>query len=189
MQSGEFSNLHQRSMGPLLSYLGKEMTTLATLSASCVAAVAFLILTSDLSIMRELPSASHWCIAIACVCLLLAACCFFAQRTGLAAWYGRIAIIIATESPQTADYDLLLIVQELDRWQAWRAYSSGRYLLGIALLQLLTATGGMLPAYMRRALFPFVAPYLPALLLLLLVVAFVAARKRYLKSKYEEMEL
>jgi hypothetical protein len=119
-----------------LEYLDREMTIMGILSSFCIAVVA-LVLKS----VAGADSTSGWLfhdlsnhrmveVSLGCAFLVLAAFCFYLQRSKLALTYGAICMAYAHHDPEHWEGDRWLI--EADSWDLWLRYRTGFMLLSMS---------------------------------------------------------
>jgi hypothetical protein len=113
---------------PYLEYLDKEMTIMGILSAASVATPAGIlnaIATKDNAVASAFWNVGESFIITASVYCLLAASCFYKQRSQLAWLYGQICLAEALHDKNSALAKVRDWLEEADSWGSWWPYSWG----------------------------------------------------------------
>ena len=106
-----------------LDYLDKEMTIMGILSTFCVAAVALTldrIGNADLSkdtVFRRIWEHDSTFVLVGSGWLLLAALCFYLQRSLVAYYYGGISLSL--NNPEGHPWSTATWLVEADAWAVW----------------------------------------------------------------------
>ena len=121
---------------PYLEYLDKEMTIMGILSTFAVALPSF-AMTQFLGAEEKSVVGTIWlfnkeAIIAACSASLWAALAFYRQRSGLAYWYGQLAISISP-APVHAAADTSGCIESANSWSTWRGYAAGFWMLYLGL--------------------------------------------------------
>jgi len=140
-----------------LDYLDKEMSIMGILSTFCVAAVALAIdrvgnadLAKDTVFRRIWEQHSSYVLA-GSGWLVLAAFCFYLQRSQLAYYYGGISLSI--DNPEGHPWSTATWLAEADSWASWLRYRIGFMCLVLAFTSYAAAlfgaagSGRMLPIW------------------------------------------
>jgi hypothetical protein len=152
-----------------LEYLDKEMTIMGILSAISVATPAGILSTvladhKEVSpLVAGLLNAGQFFIFAGSGLCLVAALCFYKQRSTLAWYYGQICLTGALTDEKSVSAELGEWLREADSWETWWPYSWG-------FTSLITATA----EYLLALLFLLAPPRLPSLFVHLHVLKIVA---------------
>lgn len=123
-----------------LEYLDKEMSIMGILSAVSVIApggILSAVLASDKSPANALWNTSSFFIVAGAVMCIVAALCFYRERSNLAWFYGQICLTEVLESddvPRTRE-----LLRQADSWATWWPYSWGFTFLITGFIEFLLA--------------------------------------------------
>jgi len=111
-----------------LEYLDKEMTIMGILSAVCVAAPAGIlsaVLADRSDVKTALWNTGEFFILAGSVLFIIAAFCFYKERSLLAWFYGQICLTEALRNKKAISAQLGEWLREADSWETWWPYSWG----------------------------------------------------------------
>ena len=127
-----------------LEYLDKEMTIMGILSAVAIAAPAGILnalLGEDKSGFKErIWGAGPFFIILGSVFCILAALCFYKQRSLLAWYYGQMCLLESLDDNTSIPEQLRKYMRDVDSWEEWLPYSWGFDALTAGFVEFVSAT-------------------------------------------------
>ncbi len=125
-----------------LEYLDKEMTIMGILSAVAVAAPAGIlstVLANHSDVKTALWNTGQFFILAGSVLCIIAAFCFYKERSLLAWFYGQICLTEARTNKKPISTQLGEWLREADSWETWWPYSWGFTFLVVGIAEYLLA--------------------------------------------------
>jgi hypothetical protein len=125
-----------------LEYLDKEMTIMGILSAVAVAApggILSAVLAGDSGVKATLWNTEQFFIVGASVLCVIAAFCFYKERSELAWFYGQISLKEVLGDKKSVAGELREWLRDTDSWETWWPYSWGFTFLVTGFIEYLSA--------------------------------------------------